>query len=130
MFDEDYQYHCWDDWELGCRLWAMGMKSKLIQGAVATHQHALTLEGRLSAVEQSGKSCRLYEQKNLTSERPWRANVNKNMLMLNFKANVLRWFYSISKSDKLLNLFYMTKIDLAFNNGYHNRKTSEKIVHY
>lgn len=41
--DERFQYHAWDDFELGQRLIKLGMKASFIPQAAAEHMHAISL---------------------------------------------------------------------------------------
>jgi len=62
-FDERFKYHSWDDYELGVRLNAAGMRAGYVAGAKAEHHHDLSLDERCRVMEQAGENARAFETK-------------------------------------------------------------------
>ena len=47
-FDESFPYDGMNDWEMGNRVRALGMKNVYLPGAIAIHEHIIDLPGRCS----------------------------------------------------------------------------------
>jgi GT2 family glycosyltransferase len=62
-FDESFPYDAMDDWEMGIRLHALGMKNVYLPGAIAIHEHIIDLPERCRAMEQAGESSAIYDSK-------------------------------------------------------------------
>jgi GT2 family glycosyltransferase len=73
-FDEDFPYDAMDDWEMGKRLVACGMRNHYLPDAVATHEHIISLEERCRAMRQAGESSAIYDAKN-SQPGPWAASI-------------------------------------------------------
>jgi GT2 family glycosyltransferase len=71
-FDERFLYHAWDDYEFGLRLAASGGYTQFVAAAVATHQHAVSLEERCAGMEQAGESASLLERLHPRAQHEWR----------------------------------------------------------
>lgn len=121
LFDEDFKYHTFDDWELGVRLKKVGLHSKLIVGAYAIHLHEVTLEGRVAAVREQGASSKLYENKLQLLEVPWRKDVNKSYLQLVIKMYLFKLLGKVTKSKKMLHKQFKYQMKIAFYEGYHSK---------
>jgi len=119
LFDEDYLHQCWDDWELGNRLKQLGMYTRLVSGAEAIHQHEVTFEERLIAVQESGIACKLYEEKNPNCDKPWRKTVNRNLQVLSFKIFLYKFLFKLIGFERLNHRYFKYHIDFAFIQGYH-----------
>lgn len=72
-FDERFLYHAWDDYEFGLRWASSGGYSQFLAGAVATHQHIVSLEERCAGMEQSGESAWTLQQLHPNLEPGWHA---------------------------------------------------------
>ena len=121
LFDEDFKYHSFDDWEFGNRLKKLGLHSKLIIAASAIHQHDVTFEERITAVWELGASSRLYENKNQGLEVPWHKEVNKSYLYLVIKIYLFKFFSKVTQSKKMLHKQFKYQIKIAFYEGYHSK---------
>ena len=66
-FDENFPYDAMDDWEMGNRLLAHGMRNVYLPGAIAIHEHVIDLPERCRAMEQAGESSAIYDS---TQQRP------------------------------------------------------------
>jgi GT2 family glycosyltransferase len=120
LFDEDFNYHCTEDWELGIRLKQLGLKSTLIVKADVIHQHEVTLEGRLTSIREQGSSAKLHDAKNQASQSPWHHYVTKPYLFLQLKMHVFRLIHKLTKSKKMLHKQFKYQIKMAFHEGYHS----------
>jgi GT2 family glycosyltransferase len=60
-FDERFPHEAGDDHELGLRLGARGMRSTLVAGALALHDHELTLRERRGAMRQQGQALAVHD---------------------------------------------------------------------
>ncbi len=63
LFDEDFSYDAWDDYEMGLRLSRIGMKAVYLPTAVAHHLHDVPVHERRRAMRNAGESAALFEQK-------------------------------------------------------------------
>ena len=72
-FDERFLYHAWDDYEFGLRLVASGGYTQFVAAAVATHQHAVSLEERCAGMEEAGESAWTLQQLHPNLEPGWHA---------------------------------------------------------
>jgi GT2 family glycosyltransferase len=121
LFDEDFKYHSFDDWELGNRLKKLGLHSKLIIAASAIHQHDVTFEERITSIRELGASSRLYKNKNQGLEVPWRKEVNKFYPLLVIKMYLFKLLGKVTKSKKILHKQFKYQIKIAFYEGYHSK---------
>ena len=69
-FDEDFPYDAMDDWEMGLRLLALGMRNTYVPDAWAIHEHILDLNERCRAMRQAGESAAIYDAKS-DKPGPW-----------------------------------------------------------
>jgi GT2 family glycosyltransferase len=76
-FDERFLYHAWDDYEFGLRLAAGGGYTQFVAAAVATHQHAVSLEERCAGMEQAGESASLLERLHPRAQHEWRTMLHR-----------------------------------------------------
>ena len=125
LFDEDFKYHCWDDWELGLRLSKLGMNSALVMESHAIHNHDVQINGRFQAMQQAGESCKIYENKFPCEPRPWSNLTKKSSQWQMIKVQFYLLLSKITLSTKVKHLYFKEKMDLAFLLGY---KTPNTIV--
>lgn len=69
-FNETFPWITWDDYEFGTRLVAAGGYSHLVTGALAWHEHYVTLEERTGAMRKGGHAAALHEKMRPTT-MPW-----------------------------------------------------------
>lgn len=60
-FDERFPWITWDDFEFGTRLIAVGGYSQLVVGALAWHEHYVTLTERAGAMRKGGHAAVIHE---------------------------------------------------------------------
>ncbi len=63
LFDEDFPYDAWDDYELGVRLSRIGMRTVYLPGAVAYHRHDVPVRERRRQMKRAGESAAIFERK-------------------------------------------------------------------
>lgn len=61
VFNEVFPYDAMDDLEMGLRLVRLGLRSVLVPGAIATHQHLISFQERCLSMHRAGESAALYE---------------------------------------------------------------------
>lgn len=61
LFDERFPWITWDDYEFGTRLVAAGGYSQLVVGALAWHEHYVTLAERAGAMRKGGHAAVIHE---------------------------------------------------------------------
>jgi GT2 family glycosyltransferase len=61
-FDERFRDDCCDDAELGRRLLARGMRTAYLPGALAIHEHPLTLRERQDALRRAGRAHVIHDE--------------------------------------------------------------------
>jgi GT2 family glycosyltransferase len=60
-FDERFPHEAGDDYELGLRLAARGMRSALVPAALTFHDHSLTLSERRGVMRQAGQALAIHD---------------------------------------------------------------------
>jgi glycosyltransferase involved in cell wall biosynthesis len=61
LFDERFPWITWDDFEFGTRLVAAGGYTQLVVGALAWHEHYVTLTERAGALRKGGHAAVIHE---------------------------------------------------------------------
>jgi GT2 family glycosyltransferase len=69
-FDEVFEHDLYDDFEFGLRLAAVGVETRYLPKALATHDHPVTVGERLRALHRCGEAARACEARNV-AVRPW-----------------------------------------------------------
>jgi GT2 family glycosyltransferase len=72
-FDERFPWITWDDYEFSQRWLAAGGYSQLVNGALAWHEHWITLEERAGAMRRGGHAAHIHETQIGAKTRPWHA---------------------------------------------------------
>ena len=96
-FDEVFPYDSVDDFEMGRRLLERGMKNVFLPGALAYHDHQISMEERRKAMREAGESTAVWDSKNprfVTRDR-WH--------------RWYRWRGCISSMVRLLTIWYRAK---------------------
>jgi GT2 family glycosyltransferase len=120
LFDENFKYNCWDDWELGLRLSKKGMKSRLVMGSNAIHNHDVQISERFKSMQQAGESCKIYENKFPCEPRTWAAITKRSPRIQFIKVQLYLLLSKIIPSAKIKHLYFKEKMDLGFLLGYQN----------
>lgn len=116
-FDERFRHHSWDDYELGVRMRADGMRAGYVPGAKAEHQHDLSLEERCRVMEQAGANARAYETK-YPGRHHWQRRLRLPVWAHRLAALQWRSLYSLSRSEGALIRYYRSRLLGSFGRGY------------
>jgi GT2 family glycosyltransferase len=122
LFDENFKYNCWDDWELGLRLSKKGMKSRLVIETNAIHNHDVQVSERYKSMQQAGESCKTYENKFSWEPRPWADITKRSPKRQLIKVKLFLLLSKITPSIKIKHKYFKEKMDLGFLIGYRKIK--------
>jgi GT2 family glycosyltransferase len=61
LFDERFPYDAMDDFEMGLRLRAGGMRNRYLPQAIATHEHVISFAERCGAMKKAGFSAAIFD---------------------------------------------------------------------
>jgi GT2 family glycosyltransferase len=120
LFDESFPGHAWDDFELGCRLSALGMKSSYV-GVAAEHDHNITMRDRCQSMVEAGEGAAVFDRK-YGGNRPWHDTLRGPRWRLHLKAlrSLIRYAWS-GREDHLI-AYYRARLGAAFARGYRRAK--------
>jgi GT2 family glycosyltransferase len=115
-FDEDFLFHCWDDFEYGLRLGAAGMRAELVAGADTVHEHPLTLRERSLQMRQAGLSAATLERK-LPGDGPWPGPAD--VPVWRWRAAAAKWWcrHGLTRREEYRRRFYDRTLNGAFAAG-------------
>ncbi len=112
-FDEDFPYDAWDDFEFGLRAAEHGMRSHLVAGATAVHNHQFTFAERRWRMELAGRSAALLASKYPGREQRlaplWRQRSWMYQTLIR---------YAITRSRRDRARYWKLALDEAFSRGY------------
>jgi GT2 family glycosyltransferase len=117
LFDERFPYEAWEDAELALRLARAGLRSTLVEGAVAWHDHPVTLPERCLNMEKAGASAAIFEGKH-PGPHSWHAAVRRPAWQLSL---ALRWRRAravVTRSPREREQAWRLELDRAFASGY------------
>lgn len=116
-FDEDYEHHTGDDYELGLRLSRLGMTSVYVPGAMAQHMHAISLAERCRAMLVAGRDAAMLARK---GGQPQSLYVNRFEPAWRYgvRAATSRLKSAVTRRDDDLISYYKAQLDGAFVAGY------------
>jgi GT2 family glycosyltransferase len=94
-FNEAFPWITWDDFEFGTRLMKAGGHSQLVTGALAWHEHWVTLAERTGAMRKGGHAAVIHEKIGPII-RPWqsmldRAHQQRHETLLDDDASLPLW---------------------------------------
>lgn len=116
-FDSRFPYDAWDDYELGQRLWRMGVTTGYVPKAVAIHDHDLDVEERRLAMKKAGASAALMEQTD-PGPKPWHC-LTSIPIWYHRKAVLFgKVKYLLTRRANSLEDYYRRLMDEAFVLGY------------
>ncbi|HSG70263.1 MAG TPA: glycosyltransferase, partial [Planctomycetaceae bacterium] len=117
LFDDDFPYDALEDYELGFRLFRLGMRVTYLPAAKAIHQHTIDLPYRLEAQRRKGESFALldakYTEGPLSDKRPGRRSIRHLVRAVGWR--VLSWFKS---SASVREAEWFERMEAAFYAGY------------
>jgi GT2 family glycosyltransferase len=113
-FDERFPWITWDDYEFSQRWLDIGGYSQLVNGALAWHEHWVTLEERTGAMRKGGHAAHIHETQIGAKNKPWQAMLDR--------ADACRHL-EILRDDERLSLpqrvpIFEATFDRAFLEGY------------
>jgi len=119
MFDTDFPYDAFDDYEYGQRLRAAGMKSFYLPEALVWHEHAHapTLAERSRAMRHAGESAAVFERKH-PGPHDWSTSCTRHPLRLEADAAYWGLRYLLRRSPEDLGRYYGSRLDAAFVRGW------------
>lgn len=129
-FDEDFPYHAGDDFELGVRLFKLGMQAKFLPKAFAYHMHSIALDERRVALGRAGESAVIFHAKHAPNELQRRLYSWNSLFYFPtwLVALSARWFglsaswsrlrHRVLKRQKDLELYYGRTMAQSFLEGY------------
>jgi hypothetical protein len=123
-FDESFPYHAWDDWEMGKRLNALGMTTRLISETEAVHFHKITIKDRCRQLNEAGQSAKIFYQKNSSVIGPWSSLSNASVIFSAAAAKLYKLNYLIFRDKKSRNYYFRAETNHAFRVGYFTDRTS------
>ncbi len=121
-FDEDLPYHAYDDFEMGQRLFGMGMKTIFAPSALVHHWDPVTLKERAKIMKESGESAAILDAK--------RRKTRRRQGLLGFSSGLaallgrlkLRQFRALS----IRGVYYSLVLARAFTQGYNEHVTRHR----
>lgn len=116
-FEENFEFHAWDDYEIGLRLTALGMKSVFLPGATTEHHHDVTLRERCRLMQQAGQSAAAFDRK-YPRPQQWHAKCRVPPWRYELSAMWMRARYLLRGRERDLIAYYRRRIDAAFVAGY------------
>ncbi|MBX9775499.1 MAG: glycosyltransferase [Xanthobacteraceae bacterium] len=116
LFDENFPAHAWDDFELGCRLSARGMKSSYV-GVAAEHDHNITMRDRRRSMLEAGEGAAVFDRK-YGGHQPWHNVLRQPRRRLRLKALRSLFRYAWSRREDHLIAYYRARLNAAFVTGY------------
>lgn len=119
--DEDFLFSAWDDYELGLRLKAAGMRCKLVAQGFAWHEHPVTLDERSGAMAEAAESAVIFESK-YPGEQPWHVLCEQPHWKLQAKGQYWRLKHFVTRNATDRENFYRKMMDASFVAAYRSAK--------
>jgi GT2 family glycosyltransferase len=116
-FDESFQFHAWDDFELGLRMRRLGMKSTYLPEATAEHVHDLPLEERCRVMVQAGQCAAVFDRK-YGGPQPWHPKCRIPPWWHRTLALRSRLKFAVRGRESDLIAYYRRRLDASFVAGY------------
>jgi cellulose synthase/poly-beta-1,6-N-acetylglucosamine synthase-like glycosyltransferase len=117
LFDNDFPYSAWDDYEMGLRLRARGMKSYYVSDAIAVHRHNVNFQGRQTSMRRAGESACIFERK-YPGRQPWHKTCRRSPSMHQLRASLWKAGYALSGQQRWREKYYQSTLDAAFSAAY------------
>jgi cellulose synthase/poly-beta-1,6-N-acetylglucosamine synthase-like glycosyltransferase len=119
VFDIDFPYEAFDDYEYGVRLREAGMKSFYLPEALVwhAHEHAPTLAERGRSMMRAGESAALFERKH-PGPYEWSGSCARHPLRLEADAAYWGLRHLLRRSPDALGRYYGSRLDAAFVRGW------------
>lgn len=117
-FDERFHYDLFDDYEFSLRLRAAGIPTRFVPRAVASHDHAVTIDYRLQTSRKLGEAAAIHES---TTPGPWPWTTLTAQTIAAFEAAEREEVRKTASAEAIgaLRRRWTIAFDLAFLRGYH-----------
>jgi GT2 family glycosyltransferase len=118
-FNERFAHHAFDDFELGKRLRAAGMKAQFVADARVEHIHSIDLAERERTARKAGAAIKVYES--LYPESPSWLKTRRSFSWLQWlRVTAARCQLAAAGTDEDLVTWWRTRLDPALASGYRN----------
>lgn len=123
LFDEDFPYDAYEDYEMGLRFRKLGVQFKYVAGTVCMHHHPINLKERMGTEGKAAESAVVIDRK-YSGVKPWHRLLYTSPLMHGLKAAGQGIRYCVSRQSKHLIGFYEGVLHASFAHSYrkHLRK--------
>jgi hypothetical protein len=125
LFDNDFPYPAWDDFEMGLRLRARGLKSSYVPDAKALHRHDVTLQARRESMKRAGESAFIFDGK-YPGPQPWHKTCRNSPGMHRLRASMWRAGHALTGRQRWREKYYQSTLDAEFSAGYREAKNSHR----
>jgi GT2 family glycosyltransferase len=122
LFDNDFPYPAWDDFEMGLRLRAHGMRSSYVPDAIAIHRHAVNLQGRQASMRRAGESAFIFDGK-YPGPQPWHKTCRKSPGLHRLRASLWKAGHALTGRQRWREKYYQSTLDAEFSAGYRGAKS-------
>jgi GT2 family glycosyltransferase len=116
-FDERFQYHAWDDFELGRRLGKLGLKAAFLPEARAEHFHAISLADRCRTMMQAGEAASVFEQI-YPGKYAWHRKCRVPPWCFRCYGLACAVLHALLRGERYLIRSYRARLDASFVAGY------------
>ena len=116
-FDESFVYDLFDDDDYGRRLRALGLHTHFLPRALAWHDHPVTLDERITAIERLGEASRRYEER-CAPPHSWTGLAQAPLHELEARREELRASRPAAGPVTGFEAWWMAELDCAFLRGY------------
>jgi len=116
-FDQRFRHHAIDDDEMGRRLVALGMRSGYVAGALAEHQHPLTLAERRRVARQAGAAAHVFQALHGTPGH-WRRTLRRSPWRHRLDALRHRLGHALTGSAERRSRYYRSLLRASFCAGH------------
>lgn len=119
MFDERLSLSAWEDYELGRRLADRGMRSRFVPGAVAVHEHPLTLAERRDVMHDAGVSAARFDGL-YPPGHPWNTGTDARTrtALVEARAQAARLRHRLTGRPAHAHAYFEGTLRAAFLRGY------------
>jgi len=119
LFDERLPRHAWDDYELGRRLFARGMEVTYLPGALAWHEHPITLQERRQTMRWAGEAAAIYDEI-YPAPHPWATGTDpcESTFELMVGAQWARGRHFLTRSEAHRIRYWERTLRRSFISGY------------
>jgi GT2 family glycosyltransferase len=129
LFNKDFPYPAWDDFEMGLRLLARGLKSSYVPDAKAIHRHEVNFQARQESLRRAGESAYMFERK-YAGLQPCEKVCRRSPGMHRLRASLWKTGYALTRWQRFREKYYQTALDAEFSEGYREAKRARRKTVY